>query len=166
MEKVMSDKHDIKAGKRASTAPTFEIPTFSLPKFDFPNSEMPAPFRDMATKAAAQAKETIETMERATEEVSRVVESSFANSGLGSAEYNRKLFEVARSNAQAVFGYSLALLKVTTLNEVVELSSAHMQKQFEAMSEQTKELAALAQKAAAAMTESMKTGITKPLNKK
>jgi hypothetical protein len=61
--------------------------------------------------------------------------------------------------------HSLALLKVTTLNELVELSSAPMQKPFEAMSEQTKELAALAQKRAAAMTESMKTGITNPLNK-
>jgi phasin len=161
----MSD--NIKAGNSGvPTFPSFEIPKFLLPKFDFPNSEMPAPFREMATQVAAQAKETVEKMGNATGEASRLVESACTSAASGAAEYNRKLVEVARSNTQAVFDYSLALLKVTTLNEVVELSSAHVQKQFEAMSAQTKELAALAHKAAAAAMEPMNASFTNAFNKK
>jgi phasin len=162
----MSGDRDIKTGRHVPTFPTFEMPQFALPKFDFPNTEMPAPFRDLATQAAAHAKETIEKIEQATEVASQLVESSCADAASSAAEYNRKLVEIARSNAQSVFDYSLALLNVKNLNEVVELSSTHVQKRFETMSEQTKELAALAQKAAAVATESMKIGMTNPFNKK
>jgi hypothetical protein len=62
---------------------------------------------------------------------------------------------VARTNSQSVFAYALAVLGAKSLNEVVELSSTHLQKQFQLMSDQTKELASLAQKAAAKTTESV-----------
>jgi hypothetical protein len=50
---------------------------------------------------------------------------------------------------------------VKTPAEFMELTTAHARKQFETMSEQAKELAALAQKVAAATSEPIKAGVTK-----
>ena len=44
---------------------------------------------------------------------------------------------------------------------MIELSSAHTRKQFEAVTAQTKDLAALAQKVTTDTAEPVKTGITK-----
>jgi hypothetical protein len=46
----------------------------------------------------------------------------------------------------------------------MELSTEHARKQFEVLTEQTKELTALAQQVTLATTEPLKTGITKAFN--
>ena len=46
-------------------------------------------------------------------------------------------------------------------SDFIELSTDHSRKQFETMTEQTKELAALAQKVTLATVEPFKTGLTK-----
>jgi hypothetical protein len=46
----------------------------------------------------------------------------------------------------------------------MELSTEHSRKQFETLTEQTKELAALAQKVTLATAEPLKTGVTKAFN--
>jgi hypothetical protein len=56
-------------------------------------------------------------------------------------------------------------LGVKSLSQFVELSSAHARKQFEAITAQGQELAALAQKATAETAEPLKTGVTKAFNK-
>ena len=50
-------------------------------------------------------------------------------------------------------------------SEAVELSTAHLRKQFEAMSAQSKELTALAQKVATEAAEPLKEGMTKAAQK-
>ena len=52
-----------------------------------------------------------------------------------------------------------------TLSEVVELSTAHARKQFEALTAQCKELTALAQKVATETAEPIKAGMTKAFKK-
>jgi hypothetical protein len=54
---------------------------------------------------------------------------------------------------------------VKSPSELVELSTAHMRKQFDTVSAQTKELSALVQKAAADAAEPIKTGVSKVFNK-
>jgi hypothetical protein len=49
--------------------------------------------------------------------------------------------------------------------EFFKVSSAHLSKQLEAVTEQTKELSALAQKTASDTVEPIKTGITRALKK-
>ena len=49
-------------------------------------------------------------------------------------------------------------------SEFVELSTEHARKQFESLTEQTKELTALAQQVTLATAEPLKTGITKAFN--
>jgi phasin family protein len=76
-----------------------------------------------------------------------------------------KVIEVARVNTNAAFDFANKLLAAKTLSEVVELSSAHLRKQFETLTEQGKELSALAQKVATEAAEPIKSGVTKAFNK-
>jgi hypothetical protein len=48
---------------------------------------------------------------------------------------------------------------------VIELSSAHARKQFEALTEQSKELSALAQKVATETVEPIKSGMNRAFSK-
>jgi hypothetical protein len=54
---------------------------------------------------------------------------------------------------------------VKSLSKFVELSSGHVRKQFETLTDQTKELTALAQKVATETGEPLKTGVSKVFNK-
>ena len=57
------------------------------------------------------------------------------------------------------------LMTVMSVSEVVELSTAHARKQFEALTAQTKDLAALAQKVATDTAEPIKGSVTKAFSK-
>jgi phasin len=140
--------------------PKFEIPRFDLPKFDMPKFEVPAAFREFAEKGVNQAKDNWEKMKAATEEATDLIEDSYANASKGAADYGLKVIEAARANSNAAFDYASQLLTVKSLSEAVELSTAHMRKQFDAMSEQAKDLSTLAQKIATETTEPLKEGMT------
>ena len=51
-------------------------------------------------------------------------------------------------------------------SDFIELSTEHSRKQFETLTEQTKELAALAQKVTLATAEPLKTGVTKAFSQR
>ena len=57
------------------------------------------------------------------------------------------------------------LMTAKSPSEVIELSSVHARKQFETLSEQSKELGALAQKVATETAEPMKSGMNKAFTK-
>ena len=154
-----------KAAKPTTIAPIFDMPKFEIPKFDMPKFEIPAAFREFAEKGVAQAKDAYEKVKAAAEEATDVLEDTYTTAAKGAADYNLKVIEAARANTNAVFDYARELLDVKSLSEVVELSTAHARKQFEAVSEQTKELAALAQKVATDSAEPIKTGVSKAFRK-
>jgi hypothetical protein len=56
-------------------------------------------------------------------------------------------------------------MTVKSLSEAVELSTAHARKQFDALTAQSKELTALAQKVANETTEPIKVGMTTAFKK-
>ena len=56
-------------------------------------------------------------------------------------------------------------MTVKSYSDVVELSTAHARKQFETVTAQTKDLAALAQKVATETAEPIKGSVTKAFNK-
>jgi phasin len=138
---------------------------FELPKFNLPNLEIPEAFREFAEKSAAQTKEMYEKMKAAAEEATGLLESTFKTAATGATEYNRKVIESARSNANATFDHALALVGAKSLSEAIEVSTAHARKHFEALSTQTKELAALAQKVTTETAEPVKAGFTKAFKK-
>ena len=130
---------------KAAAAPV--VPLFELPKFEMPKMEVPAAFREAAEKSVAHAKDTYTTAMK------------------GSVDYNLKLIDAARANANATFDFVSELIGVKSLSEVVELSTAHARKQFEAFTQQAKDLTAAAQKLATDTSEPLKTGVSKAFKK-
>lgn len=156
------------ATKVKSTKPpavAFEMPKFEMPKFDIPKVEMPAAFREFAERGVAQAKDTYEKMKAAAEEATDVLESTYSTATKGASDYGLKVIEVARTNTNAAFDFAGEIMAAKTLSEVVELTSAHARKQFEALTAQSKELSALAQKVATETAEPIKAGMNKAFNK-
>ena len=136
-----------------------QIPPF--PASVFSGAEAPAAFRDMAEKSLSQAKDNYEKMKSVAEEATGVLEDTYATASKGAADYGMKVIEFARDNTNAAFDFASELLGAKTFAEVVELSTSHARKQFEAMSEQSKELATLAQKVATDAAEPIKEGMSK-----
>ena len=135
----------------------------TTPKFGA--AEMPAATHEIAESGVAQAKNSINNAKAATEEAANGLQQAYSVAVKGATDYNLKVFEIARANTHAAFDYAQDLLGVKSLSEFVELSSARTRKQMDAMSEQTKELAALAQKVSSETAEPLKTGITGVFNK-
>jgi phasin len=142
----------------ASALPKFELPHFDLPKFEISNA-----FREMAEKSVSQAKETYDRFKSVAEEATDVLEGTYATASKGVSEYGQKVIEAARQNTNAAFDFATKLIKVKSLSEAVELSTAHTRKQYEAVATQTKELVAIAQKTAAETVEPVKESFGKVL---
>src|SRR5215471_9644177 len=90
----------------------FELPKFELPKFDLPKVEVPAAFREIAEKSVAQAKDAYEKVKAATEEATDVLEDTYTTAMKGTVDYNLKLIEAARANANAAFDLASELVSV------------------------------------------------------
>ena len=139
----------------------FEMPKFEMPKFDMPKVEMPPAFREMAEGGVAQAKDTYEKMKAAAEEATDVLETTYSTATKGASDYGLKVIELARANTNAAFDFAGEVMAAKTLSEVVELTNAHARKQFEAMTQQSKDLGALVQKVATETAEPIKSGMNK-----
>jgi phasin len=151
LEASASPKSRNKGGTAATLLPKFDLPHFDLPKF-----EISTAFREMAEKSVSQAKEAYDRMKSVAEEATDVLEGTYATATKGVSEYGQKVIEAARENTNAAFDFAAKLIHVKSLSEVVELSTAHTRKQYEAVAAQTKELAAIAQKTAAETVEPVK----------
>jgi len=153
----------VKTSKPSTSA--FEMPKFEIPKFEIPKVEMPAAFREFAERGVAQCKDTYEKMKAAAEEATDVLETTYSTATRGASDYGLKVIEAARVNTNAAFDFAGELITAKTLSEVIELSSAHTRKQFEAYTEQGKELTALAQKVATDTAEPIKSGMNRAFSK-
>jgi phasin len=136
-----------------------------MPKFEIPKMEVPAAFREFAEKGVNQCKESWDKMKAVSEEATDLIEGSYATASKGCADYGLKVIEAARANTNAQFDYAGKLMTVKSLSEWVELSTAHMRSQYEAMTAQSKELTALAQKVATETTEPLKDSVTSVFKK-
>ena len=68
-------------------------------------------------------------------------------------DFNLKMIDMAHANMEAFFGLTRQLATGKAPSEIAELWTAHCRKQFETLTEQTKELTALGQKTAAESAE-------------
>ena len=112
--------------------------------------------RSFAEKGLEQARTQYDTMKKAAENASSKLEATMSNVNSGVVQFNLKVIEAMRSNANAAFDHFAALSNVKTLSEAVELQSAHARKQFDSMGAQTKDLTALLQKVASDASEPVK----------
>ena len=114
--------------------------------------------------ADTAAKATYEKAKAGFEQAMDLHKSTYTTAAKGAGDYNLKVIEIARINAGAAFDYAQGLLGVKSLPELIELSTTHARKQFEAMATQAKELAELAAKVTTEVAEPLKTGVTKAFN--
>ena len=149
----------------AVAAPAFEMPKFEIPKFEMPKFEVPTAFREIAEKGIAQAKENYEKVKGAAEQATDVLEETYSTASKGCASYGLRLVETTRANSDAAFDLMSELMTAKSYSEVVELSSAYLRKQFDALVAQAKELAEHAQKVATDTAEPIKESISTTFNK-
>jgi phasin len=142
----MKEAHATAGGTRSAASPKMELPHAA---------------REMADNVSAQAKESFEKMSAATTEASSVIQSTCSSAAQGALECNAKVIEFARDNSNAAFEYASKLLAVKSPSEFLQVSTEHARRQFEVLSEQTKELAALSQKVMRETAEPFKAGVGK-----
>jgi phasin len=119
---------------------------FEFPKFDMPKFEMPTAFRELAEKSIAMAKENYAKVKSAAEEATDVMEETYNAASRGCSGYGLKLIESARANTNAAFDFYGEMLGVRSYAEAVEISTAYMRNQFDAMTTQSRELVEEARK--------------------
>jgi len=130
----------------------------------FPTKDAPQAFREIAQKGTTQAKETYEKMSAATTEAAELIKNSYSTALKGMQDYNNKIIEFAHANTNAAFDVVQKMSEVKSPSEVLELWTEHTRKQVETLTEQTKQLVALAKKVTLASTEPLKTGVANPFN--
>jgi phasin len=121
----------------------------------------PQALRDVAENATAQVKENFENMSAAAGEAANLMKNTYATSFKGAQDYSTKVLEFAHANVNASFEHAKKLSSVKSPTEFFALSSDYARQQFEILSRQAQELAAIAQKMTAAATESVKAGVHK-----
>jgi phasin len=126
-----------------------------------PKLGTPQAIREMADKGTAQAKASYDKMSAATAEASNVLQNAGATAAQGIKDSNAKVIEFARANSNAAFDYASELLGVKSPSEFIKVSSEQARKQFEVLSEQSKELTALNQKVMLETAEPLKAGAAK-----
>ena len=139
-----------------STTKTTTTKSASSPRMDPTQA-----FRATAENGSAQAKEGFEKMGAAMAEATGLIKNSYSTAVKGAQDYNTKFIEFAQTNTAAAFDFAQKLSSVKSPSDFIELSTEHSRKQFETLTEQTKELAALAQKVMLSTAEPLKTGVTK-----
>ena len=131
-----------------------------------PKMEVPAAFREFAEKGVSQAKENYEKMKAAAEEATDVLEDTLRHGHQGRRRLRAQADRGrAASTPMRPSTSTPSLFDVKSYSDVVELSTAHARKQFEAVTAQTKDLAALAQKVATETAEPIKGSVTKAFSK-
>ena len=120
--------------------------------------------RNFAEKGTAYAKDTLEKSKTAAEQTNKVMEEAYTTASKGAVDFNLHLIEIAQANMNSAFDFARQLTRVTSPTEFFELSAAQARKQFETLTEQTKQLTTLAQKAAADTAQPFQPGIAKTFN--
>ena len=116
-------------------------------------------FRNMAEKSATQSKEVYERMRAATGQTADVIRNFYSTAVKGAQDYNNKLIEFTHANANAAFDFTQRMSSVKSPSEFIELSTKLAQQQLSTLTEQTKQLAALAQQVTLATAEPLKTSL-------
>ena len=82
-----------------------------------------------------------------------MIKNSYSTAVKGAQGYNNKVIEFAQANTKAALDFVQKLSGVKSPSDFIELSTDHSREQFETLTEQTKGLAALAQKVTLATVE-------------
>ena len=140
--------------------PTADAPRTapSLPSGDF--TPEPAPqLADWVDAGLAQAKEAQRDVITALDTWTKML----AQSACASAECQRRVFEMAQTNAAVSYQFARELLQAHSFARVMEVSAEAARRQAEAAAAQMRELSDLARKAATETTEPLSANIARVL---
>jgi phasin len=125
-------------------------------------TEAPSSVTDLLDKGLARAKDAHEKAAAILEHSTEAFEEIYSCAKRGSGEYQQKLLEIARHNANAAFDMARELADAKTLPEMFERVVTHQRKQFETFTAQIKDLSSLTQKVVAETTEPIRNGMAEP----
>jgi hypothetical protein len=80
------------------------------------------------------------------EKSARAVEQSYSATADNMRDYSLKMIDMAQANTEAVFEFVRQLASAKATSDLATVWTTHARKQFEMLSEQTRELAAIGQK--------------------
>lgn len=144
-----------------ATAPAADA--FALPKLDAATLEVPAAVRDIAEKGVEQTKMAYEKVKLSAGQAVDLIEETTATYSKGASELSGKLLANAQANTNAMFDFAQTVFGAKTLAEVVELQTAFVRKQFDALSAQGKDIQASVQKVATEVSAPVKAAAEKAL---
>ncbi len=134
------------------------------PQFQAPNPADVRPlFGDVLEKTAAQTKDDLERMGAVAGEATDQMKDVYSTTFKGVQEYSTKALEFTNLNINAAVEHAKKLSSVKSPAEFFALTSEHLRQQFETLSRQAQELAAIAQRMTVATTELIKTGIQRKI---
>jgi phasin len=153
----MSDTTQTRSPKSRATPPAEDnIAAETL------RTEVPSSVVDLLDKGLARAKDAHEKAAAILEHSTGALEEVYTCAKRGSGEYQQKLVEIGRINANAAFDMAHELAGATTLPEMFERFLAHQRKHFELLTAQIKDLSALTQKVVTETTEPIRTNLAEP----
>lgn len=135
------------------------------PQFDAPFFNIQTIFGNLAEPAAARAKANFEQMKATSEEITGALYDACSTNAKRTAEYSTKVIEISSTRTASALDFLSQLADARSFADLVNLSTAHSRKTFEAASAQNRELWDLAQKAAIETTEPIKKSFNRVLHK-
>ena len=136
---------------------------FDMPLFELPRMAMPGVFRGIADHSVVRVKENCAKMKAASGEMADVLREAYSTNAKGAADYGVKVIEISSINTTFAFDFLTNLMDTKSLSEIMTLSAAQAQKNFEVASAQNKELWDLARKAAIETAEPIKKTVARVL---
>jgi len=116
---------------------------------------------EMASQGNAQVNDAYEKTNAAAIQAADLLKNCCTGAVRGVQDYNNKFMEFAHVNSNAAFDFIQKLYDVKSPSAFIELSTEHSRKQFETLTEQSKQLTALAQKVTSTAAEPVKAAVTK-----
>jgi phasin len=131
------------------------------PQVAAPVEEIQQSFRSALQKGVLESHAAFAKAKTAADEAASAYEVSFAAAKDGALAINARALEALRDNADANFDFLKSVFAAKSLSDVIALQSEFARKQVETMTNQTRDIGALTQKAMADAVEPIKEQVAK-----
>jgi phasin len=121
--------------------------------------EIAPAIREAAERGVRQLRDAYDRYRAVAEDTTDLIEESYSTAARGVTELQLKALDVAKANTNAAFDLMRDLVNATSVSEAVELQTAFVRKQFEAFTEQAKDVAALTSKVTADTAGPVRSGL-------
>ena len=119
--------------------------------------------KNFADKTTRAARETFEKGSAATQQSARGAQESFSAVAEGIRDFNVRLMEMAQLNTVAALDFAREMSTAKGPADAAALWSSHAKRQFETLTEQSKELTALAQRIATSAPSRLRAALRQAL---